>query len=221
MMDKDATQCAEAYVGAGYPLDAEGLLIVELDGPPVEVDYLVERVAEIARGARRHDDPRQPRRAGAGAVLGRPQGGVPRRRPDLARLHVPRRLGAARQAGRGAGRDARSVEAVWPARRERLPCRRRQPPSADPVRRQRSRRAAALRGTGRRHPAALRAGRRRADRRARRRHREARPDGRAVHRDRPRPADAREMRLRSRPSAQPRQGLPPSCAAAPNSAAWS
>ncbi len=51
MMDKDATKCAEAYVGAGYPLDAEGLLIVELDGPPVEVDYLVERVAEIARGA--------------------------------------------------------------------------------------------------------------------------------------------------------------------------
>src|SRR3954452_25113140 len=27
MMDKDAVQCAENYVGAGYPLDAEGLLI--------------------------------------------------------------------------------------------------------------------------------------------------------------------------------------------------
>src|SRR5690348_13229590 len=50
MMDKDAVQCAENYVGAGYPLDAEGLLIVELDGPPVEVDYLVARVEEIARG---------------------------------------------------------------------------------------------------------------------------------------------------------------------------
>src|SRR6266508_1329885 len=49
MMDKDAVKCAEAYVGAGYPMDAEGLLIVELDGPPVEVDYLVDRVAEIAR----------------------------------------------------------------------------------------------------------------------------------------------------------------------------
>ena len=36
-----------AYVGAGYPLDVEGLLIVELDGPPVEVDYLVERVADV------------------------------------------------------------------------------------------------------------------------------------------------------------------------------
>src|SRR3954454_13222471 len=50
MMDKDAVQCAENYVGAGYPLDAEGLLIVELDGPEVEVDYLVDRVAEIAKG---------------------------------------------------------------------------------------------------------------------------------------------------------------------------
>src|SRR5579872_3882483 len=49
MMDKDAVKCAENYVGAGYPLDVEGLLIVELDGPPVEVDHLVERVAEIAR----------------------------------------------------------------------------------------------------------------------------------------------------------------------------
>jgi glycolate oxidase len=53
MMDKDAVQCAENYVGAGYPLDAEALLIVELDGPEVEVDHLVKRVEEIAteRGA--------------------------------------------------------------------------------------------------------------------------------------------------------------------------
>ena len=49
MMDKDAVQCAENYVGAGYPLDAEALLIVELDGPEVEVDHLVARVEEIAR----------------------------------------------------------------------------------------------------------------------------------------------------------------------------
>src|SRR5712672_973479 len=49
MMDKDAVKCAEAYVGAGYPMDAEALLIVELDGPSIEVDYLVDRVTEIAR----------------------------------------------------------------------------------------------------------------------------------------------------------------------------
>ncbi|MCW5748201.1 MAG: FAD-binding protein, partial [Alphaproteobacteria bacterium] len=49
MMDRDAVQCAEAYVGAGYPLDVDALLIVELDGPPVEVDHLIERVVAIAR----------------------------------------------------------------------------------------------------------------------------------------------------------------------------
>jgi glycolate oxidase len=49
MMDRDAVQCAEAYVRAGYPLDVEALLIVELDGPAVEVDHLIERVAAIAR----------------------------------------------------------------------------------------------------------------------------------------------------------------------------
>ncbi|MBE9554804.1 MAG: FAD-binding protein [Proteobacteria bacterium] len=49
MMDKLATQAAEDFVHAGYPLDVEALLIIELDGPAVEVDYLIERVSGIAR----------------------------------------------------------------------------------------------------------------------------------------------------------------------------
>jgi glycolate oxidase len=48
MMDKPAIQAAEAFVHAGYPLDVEALLIVELDGPPAEVDALTERVRLIA-----------------------------------------------------------------------------------------------------------------------------------------------------------------------------
>lgn len=48
MMDKLATEAAEAFVQAGYPLDVEALLIVEVDGPPVECDYLLERIAAIA-----------------------------------------------------------------------------------------------------------------------------------------------------------------------------
>ena len=48
MMDKPAIHAAEAFVGVGYPLDAEALLIVELDGPATEVDILVERVGSIA-----------------------------------------------------------------------------------------------------------------------------------------------------------------------------
>ena len=48
MMDRPAIHAAEAFVNAGYPLDVEALLIVELDGPEQEVDYLIDRVAEIA-----------------------------------------------------------------------------------------------------------------------------------------------------------------------------
>ena len=49
MMDNPAINAAEDFVAAGYPRDAAALLIVELDGPEVEVDHLVERVAGIAR----------------------------------------------------------------------------------------------------------------------------------------------------------------------------
>ena len=49
MMDKPAIHAAEEFVRAGYPLDVEALLIVELDGPAPEVDHLIERVEKIAR----------------------------------------------------------------------------------------------------------------------------------------------------------------------------
>jgi glycolate oxidase len=49
MMDKPAIHAVEAFVHAGYPLDVEALLIVELDGPPAEVDHLIARVDAIAR----------------------------------------------------------------------------------------------------------------------------------------------------------------------------
>ncbi|MWV28630.1 FAD-linked oxidase C-terminal domain-containing protein [Aurantiacibacter rhizosphaerae] len=49
MMDKPAIECAEAFVGAGYPLDVDALLIVELDGPAAECDYLITEVEAIAR----------------------------------------------------------------------------------------------------------------------------------------------------------------------------
>ncbi|HWK44798.1 MAG TPA: FAD-linked oxidase C-terminal domain-containing protein [Stellaceae bacterium] len=48
MMDQLAIQAAEAFVKVGYPLDVAALLIVELDGPMVEIDHLMERLTEIA-----------------------------------------------------------------------------------------------------------------------------------------------------------------------------
>src|SRR5215472_7607352 len=46
MMDRPAIHAAEAFVKVGYPLDVEALLIVELDGAPAEVDFLVEKIEE-------------------------------------------------------------------------------------------------------------------------------------------------------------------------------
>ena len=51
MMDKPAIHATEDFVHAGYPLDVQALLIVELDGPEAEVDDLIERVDAIARQA--------------------------------------------------------------------------------------------------------------------------------------------------------------------------
>ena len=48
MMDKPAIHAAEEFVKAGYPLDVEALLIIELDGPEAEVDHLIKRVSGIA-----------------------------------------------------------------------------------------------------------------------------------------------------------------------------
>jgi len=48
LMDRPAIHAAEDFVHAGYPLDVEALLIVELDGPEVEVDFLITRVSDIA-----------------------------------------------------------------------------------------------------------------------------------------------------------------------------
>jgi glycolate oxidase len=53
MMDKPAIDAAEAFVHAGYPMDCEALLIVELDGPEVECAELSAQVVGLAqaRGA--------------------------------------------------------------------------------------------------------------------------------------------------------------------------
>ncbi|WP_340316428.1 FAD-linked oxidase C-terminal domain-containing protein [Rhizorhabdus argentea] len=48
MMDRPAIHAAEAFVQVGYPLDVDALLIVELDGPVAECDYLIDEVARIA-----------------------------------------------------------------------------------------------------------------------------------------------------------------------------
>src|SRR5215213_9109057 len=52
MMDRPAIHAVEQFVRAGYPLDVEALLIVELDGGQAEVDHLIDRVEAIAKDCR-------------------------------------------------------------------------------------------------------------------------------------------------------------------------
>ncbi len=49
LMDRLVTKAAEDFVHAGYPLDAEAILIIEVDGTEPEVEELARRIAAIAK----------------------------------------------------------------------------------------------------------------------------------------------------------------------------
>ena len=49
IMDKDLITATDDFAKAGYPRDAEVLMIVELDGTKSEVDNLLKQVADIAK----------------------------------------------------------------------------------------------------------------------------------------------------------------------------
>ena len=48
-MDKLAIEITEGFAHAGYPLDVEAMLIIEVEGSPAEIDRLLETIAAIAR----------------------------------------------------------------------------------------------------------------------------------------------------------------------------
>ena len=54
MMDRDIIHAVEAYIHAGYPPDAEAVLLMELEGHPRSVTIETDRIREIcsARGAK-------------------------------------------------------------------------------------------------------------------------------------------------------------------------
>jgi glycolate oxidase len=49
MMDRPAIKAAEDFVHAGYPLDVEALLIVEIDGGETEVEALIRQIKGISQ----------------------------------------------------------------------------------------------------------------------------------------------------------------------------
>ena len=207
MMDKPAIHAAEAFVHAGYPLDVEALLIIELDGPGVEVDELINRVEAIALGCGsttcQISNSEMERnlfwagRKAAFPAVGRispdylcmdgtiPRGALPQALARIRDLSEKYGLGVANvfHAGDGNLHPLILYDANKPGEMERG------------------------RSVRRRYPALLRRTRRRADRRTRRRHREARSDAGDVQRDRSQPAAAAEMRVRRAGPAQSRQGV--------------
>ena len=142
MMDALAIQAAEAAVHAGFPT-ADTILIVELDGPAAEVRALFERrrgrsAAGAARPRSRSRRTTQQRariwrgRKAAFAAMGRVAPNYYVQDGVVPRTKLPEVLGRIREL----------ESAIGSAHRQRVPCRRRQPASADLLRRARARRGA-------------------------------------------------------------------------------
>ena len=145
MMDAITIEAAEAAVGADYPPGCGAVLIVELDGPAIQVEEdLVRGRGDLPR-ERRVRDPGRRRRRRPGRRLARPQGGVRRDGPHQPRLLRPGRRRAAHEAAGGAAPDRRALAGARPARRQRLPRGRRQPAPARALRRARRGRGRARR----------------------------------------------------------------------------
>ena len=193
-MDRPAIHVCEAFAKAGYPLDVEALLIVEVEGSDEEIADLLARITEHRQAVRT-----QAPCASARARSRAPPSGRAARRPSAPSAASPTTTAW----------TAPSRSASWP--RCWSPSRRSATSTACSVANifhagdgnlhplilydaNDAGAGRAGRAGRRRDPEAVRRGRRLPDRRARRRHREARPDARAVHRDR-----SRRCRCASRP----------------------
>ncbi len=205
-LDKPAIHICENFAHAGYPLDVEAMLIIEVEGSDAEMGAMLARIGAIAK-AHNVRTARESMSAMESAQIwkGRKSAfGATGRVADYICMDgtVPTsRLPEALQAHR---RDLRLVRT---SRRQRLSRRRRQHASADPLQRQRRSGAGQSRGGGRGHSRNVRRARRLPHRRARGRHREARADGTPIQRRRACAAEAGARRVRSRRAAQSGQGV--------------
>ena len=183
IMDRLAIDAAEAAVHAGYPPGAAAVLHRRARRRARAGGRRVRAADAADRGVRRRRDTRVAADAEDRARIWKGRkcafSAVGRISPDFIVQDgvVPRtRLGEALATIEQLSRATRH------ARRQRVPCRRRQPAPAHPLRWPRGRRARARRGAGGRHPAAVHPAWRVDHRRARRRPREARVSPRDVRR---------------------------------------
>ena len=99
IMDNLAIQAAEAAVHAGYPLDAAGLLIVELEGERVQVEAEFVQSAPVDRGHAALRDPGRQGRRRPGSHLEGTQERLLRCGAPQPGLHRPGWRGAAQPPG--------------------------------------------------------------------------------------------------------------------------
>ncbi len=206
-MDRPAIHACETFAHAGYPLDAEAMLIIEVEGSVAEQDALLGHIKSICEPF----DPISLRiSASAEESSGDLEGAkrrVRRGRPDQPGLFVHGRHDPHQPAARGAAPHSGDERVLRPRSGQHFSCRRRQSAPAHHVRRQRSRQFLARRRIWRGGAETVRGSGRLPDRRARGRGGKARPDARAVHAHRTRPAAADQDRFRSGLAAQPEQGV--------------
>ena len=193
-MDRPAIHAAEAFVHAGYPLEVEAMLIVELDGAAAEVDHLIAQVEAIARGTTppRSGQPRRGRAAGIWSGRKAAFAAMGGSRPTDTAWTAPSRHALAQVLRHAALSEHYGLgfSNVFHAGDGNL----------HPLILYDTKRRANSSGPrpSARYPAAVRRGRRRAHRRAWRRRGKARSDGDDVRRDRSGTPAAPQMRLRSR-----------------------
>ena len=206
-MDKVAIEICEAFAHAGYPLDVEAMLIVEVEGSP---DDMTEQLRKIVTIAREHGVKtiRESRSALETAAIwkGRKSAfGATGRVADYICMdgtiptgRLPEVLRRIREITDGYGLKAANVFHAGDGNLHPLV-----------LYDINDRRRAGEGREGRRgYPEALRRGRWLPHRRARGRHREARPDAVPVHARGSRPADARARGVRSGLAAQSGEGVP-------------
>ena len=141
-MDRPAIKICEAFAHAGYPLDVEAMLIIEVEGSDEECEDMLARIVEIAQPFRPKTLRVSQSEAESAAIWkGRKSAfGATGRISDY--ICMDGTIPTGRAAARARRASARSAGAEGLGRRERLPCRRRQPAPADHVRHQQARRDA-------------------------------------------------------------------------------
>jgi FAD/FMN-containing dehydrogenase len=86
-MDREAIHICEAFAKAGYPLDVEAMLIIEVEGSEAEMEAMLARIVEIARAHDVSDGEGIEVGHGDGGDLEGPQVRLRRHRPRR-RLHL-------------------------------------------------------------------------------------------------------------------------------------